>query len=156
MDSDGRLGVWPPAAGLYNILGILGDTEKIIKQNVIFSESHAGMNISTIQGQTIAVLSVQINSSDGVDPVGVGVQVLGTAAATTTVTGGLGAIASVPAGTYAVRFSTSGLTDLTVSAVVLGASTTKLLDNITLTLIIAALHRCPVSKKDDDSNNNLG
>ena len=55
MDSDGRLGVWPPAAGLYNILGILGDTEEIIKQNVIFSESHAWMNIGTVQGQTIAV-----------------------------------------------------------------------------------------------------
>src|SRR5690606_1881421 len=42
MDSDGRFSLWPTEPGLYSVIGILSDTEKVIKQEIEFKESREG------------------------------------------------------------------------------------------------------------------
>jgi hypothetical protein len=138
MDSDGRFGVFPPETGLYNIVGSFGEpersTNKAIIQNVSFTAGEA-KNIGKIAGQKVALLTVHVETPEGVDPDGVKVEVLGYAASTTTVQEGVGAILiGIPAGTYDVRFSKDGLATAVIEDVSLAAGEAKVLDKIVMTL----------------------
>ena len=133
IDSDGRFGIFPADSGVYNVVGIMGDLDKAIAQNLTFNAGDA-MNIGTMQTKKVAGLTVYVKTPEAISPEGILVEVLGYSASAVTVTEGLGAIATgIPAGTYSVRFSKSGLTTQVVDNVVLAAGEVTVLENVTMT-----------------------
>ena len=138
MDSDGRFGIFPPSAGIYNIVGSFGEpgtsTSKAIKQDVSFAAGDS-INIGKMEGMKVAVLTVHVATPSGIDPHGVKVEVLGYAASTETIQEGVGAITvGIPAGTYQVRFSKEGLVTQVIEDVLLIGGEAKLLDRVTMEL----------------------
>src|SRR5690606_35617142 len=97
------------------------------------TEDKEGMNIGKLEADTVAMLTVRVSTPDGIDPSGVRVQALGTESAAATIQEGVGAVASVPAGTYRVSFSKEGLADLVLDNVTLSAGEAKVIDDVTLT-----------------------
>lgn len=121
IDSDGRFGLFPPESGTYNVVGIIGDLDKAIRQNITFNMGDA-LNIGTLKAQRVAGLAVRVTVPAGYAAEGVLIEVLGYNATAITVTEGLGAIETgIPAGTYSVRFSKGGLATQTIEQVVLTA-----------------------------------
>lgn len=131
MDSDGAFSLFPPAAGTYSVIGVLGETEKVIKQKIVFNGD--GQNIGTLQGQTVAALSVHVTTPDGIEPSGVKVEVLGTEGSATTIEEGAGILEyGIPAGTYSIRFSKDGLEELIMTGVTFTSEEAKLLDPVAM------------------------
>ncbi|MGE0172915.1 MAG: carboxypeptidase-like regulatory domain-containing protein [Oligoflexales bacterium] len=132
MDSDGSFSLWPPGPGTYNIIGIFGETEKVIKQDVEMNDNLDGINVGTLEGDTVAILSVQVTPPEDVDPTDIKVEVLGTEWNATTVEEGIGIVAGLPAGTYSVKFTKDGLKELVVEDIELEPKDTIVRDDITM------------------------
>ncbi|MFW7378607.1 MAG: hypothetical protein ACOH5I_07370 [Oligoflexus sp.] len=134
MDSDGRFGVFPPDTGNYSIVGVIGDTQKVIVQGVAFT-SGAGQNIGKIATTEVAVLSVQVTTPEEFSSEGVKFQVLGYSASGTTIQEGFGIIESgIPAGKYKLRFSKEGLSDLLIENLELESGKITLLEDVEMSV----------------------
>jgi hypothetical protein len=133
MDSDGRFSLWPTEPGLYNVIGILGKTDKVIKQEIEFKESREGINIGKLKGATVGALGVQVATPDGVSSKGIKIQVLGTEESGTTIEEGVGGILTIPEGKYSVKFSGDGVKDLIREDVEIKSGEETLLGDVTLT-----------------------
>lgn len=132
MDSDGSFGLWPTAAGTYNVIGAIGDADKVIYPGIVVPEGFQGTNIGTLRAAKVGLVSVDVDVPDGLDPSGVTVHVLGTEVSGTTLAEGLGVLAGIPAGTYTVTFAKDGLAPTSVPNVVLGAGEAKALEPVSM------------------------
>lgn len=133
MDSDGRFGVFPPDTGMYNIVGVISDTQKVILQGVEFTTG-VGQNIGKLTSADVAGLSVQVSTPEDISAEGVRFELLGYGANGMTIQEGYGIIESgIPAGTYSVRFSKEGLEDHLVEDLELESGVITLLKDVTLT-----------------------
>ena len=132
IDSDGRFGIFPPETGSYNLVGSVGDLDKVIVQNIEFVGG-VGMNIGTIQTALVGGLAVKVKVPAGYSPVGVSFNLLGYAASGTTVEEGAGLIKTgIPAGTYTVKFSQTGLQTQLVSGVEIVSGEPTVLPDVSL------------------------
>jgi hypothetical protein len=132
MDSDGRFGVFPPSSGTYSVVGILGETDKVIMQNIEFVAGE-GLSIGRIATQKVAGLSFRVVNSENAGIEDVNVELLGYQASTKTQVEGAGLFETgIPAGTYKLRLSMDGLETKTVENIRLEPETVTVLENIML------------------------
>lgn len=136
IDSDGRFGVFPPDSGSFNIVGSFGEpatsTEKAIIQGITFTIGE-GRNIGKLTGAAVAGLTASVKTPANIDKGGIVVSVMGYAGTAVTNSEGIAVVAmGIPAGTYKVNFSGTGVQDRIVGDVVLSAGEVKLLENVEL------------------------
>jgi len=132
IDSDGRFGVFPPEDGIYSIVGSIGDLDKVIVQGIEFTNG-PGINIGTVQTQTVGGLALRVIVPEGHSPDGVSFSLLGYESSGVTVEEGAGLIeAGIPAGIYSVKFSKAGLQTLVVKQVEIKPGEPTLLPDVSL------------------------
>lgn len=132
IDSDGRFGVFPPDDGLYNVVGSIGSLDKVIVQGIDFKVADR-FNLGTLQTEKVGGLAVRVLVPEGHTPDGVSFQILGYQASGLTIAEGAGLIEDgIPAGTYQVKFSKTGLQTQIVKDVEIRSGEPTVLPDVTL------------------------